>query len=747
MRRTVSVGILGLFLLACGSESGGGGGGRAGGGSGGDGASGGTGGAGGAGGVEAGAALSLPGHEGETIAVPLHGHVGVRVRVDSRRAVAGPLRILLEGELPPGVWAGTTADAAPGSFEGLELEGGEEEAVLYFHAGADVETLDDAVDLRLRGSGEGWEEVLAARLQVSALVTTTRDEGPGSLRDMIESAPAIQERPTIGFAPWIFSSREGAHHITLQSSLRITESLTIRGPLHDDRPLVAIDGGERIRLVEVGTEEMVAAGETLDVRLVGLRFQNGKVVGAGGGCVLNHLPLRLEEVVFAGCRAETGGPDMYEGMGGGLLGAWPKGSVEIIGSRFEGNRARRGAAAFLNAKVVIEDTSFVENEAEFIGGALSIGTQEEVSIAVSHFIRNAARVGGALVFDGDSLIVNDSHFIGNAAVREDGGGGGAIYLETGPDDTVYILDSIFQNNAGKPKGGAILNSRARLLVERSQFLENEAHAVIGDTKPSLGGAISTKSEGDNLIVRDTVFKGNQAGRGGALHVDGKLLMERCSVIENVSEGWAGGIDLVAAANATIENSTIAGNEALVVGGLYVHDGANAELTYVTITGNRATGAGNEDGSLDRPGPVGGLALANAELKMGRCIVAGNEATGDTTRDIWVEPRIDRVATFESKGYNLVGDTHGSAKLLAPNPLLRPEAGDLAGNQTAPAGVLDPRLEALREVAPRAWVAMPREASDAIDRIPAAQCASASQLDQREARRPSGEGCDAGAVER
>lgn len=737
-----------LLLLACGSETkpGGGKGGPDGpggtGGSAGAGGTGGEGGAGGSGGGDEGAALSLPDYDDRPIAVPLHGHVEVRIEVDRARAGDGPLRIELVGELPAGVRAGVSAEGGSEPFESLELEVGKDAATIHFHSGEGVEALDAPVGILLRGSGGEWEEELEVEIQVSALVTNQNDAGPGSLRDLIERAPQIQARPRIGFAPWAFPPTPSVYRIALEDTLLITESMDIEGPHDEGRPLVVLEGGEAIRPIMVGSREMVTSGATMELGLAHLRIEKGKALG-DGGCILAHLDLELDEVVFSECVAEDAGTGL-DSRGGAIF-AGGRSHLRISGSRFLKNRAMSGGAVAVGGKAKFEATAFVDNHADRFGGALQLWTEEEQEIIDCLFERNEAELGGAIVFvDGPLLRIDETRFIGNAAVRGDYGGGGAIFNEVGQTDTIHISNSLFQHNSGKPFGGAIMSDRGHLLVETSRFIENEAHAVILGSA-SVGGAIHSWTDGgDNLSIFDSLFLRNKADTAGAIHADGNLWMEGVSVIENVAEGWAGGIDLVHAERAHIENTTIANNRAEVVGGIHVHAESTLRMIHVTITGNRATGGG--DGA-DRMGPVGGLALANAELALGRSIVAGNEATGDTTRDIWIEPSLVEVAHFVSRGFNLVGDTHGSAKLLAPSILLNGALGDLWGNKTGPGGVLETRLEEVKEVGPRAWVAIPMEGSPAVDRIPLDDCEDSPATDQRGAARPRGDGCDSGAAER
>lgn len=718
-----------ILGVACGSEGGPSGkrdvdgtGGSGGGGSGGD--------------DPGGKFLALPGYEERPISVPLRGQVEVEIRLHRERAGnAGEIHLTLEGNLPEGVLFGGRE---------LRIEEGEDSAFLSFGAGNDVKALDEPVRLTLRATGENLEEELSFELQVSAMVTTLEDTGSGSLRDVVESASKISENPTITFAPWIFTAEDAPHVIELESPIVVESSLTIAGPESEDEPLVILDGKGITRILQLGTEESILEGRVEKVKVFHLGFTDGYTdpMEPGGACILSLFELEVDSSHFRGCIAAD--EEHRSSAGGAILAFQSK--LEIKKSRFFQNEASSaGAVAVAAAPLVVSESVFEKNVArQNFGGAIGVSRAKLEVRDGSKFIENRARAGGAIEIGSSSRgEIIDSEFAGNQA---ESAVGGAILLSD--HGQLTIQGSQFRENEARGHGGAIMSGGSELVVEDSIFEGNQAKALeeMSEETDHCGGAIAGSES--HLEIRGSLFRKNHAGRGGAIFIKGGTVrVESSSIVENTALGWAGGIDFDDARESLLLNSTIAKNEALLAGGVYVHFESEVSILFSTIVRNRATGIEDEDGSTTRPGPVGGIALANATLTMGATIVAENEATGDLTNDFWMEPdRGANVAEFTSLGYNLVGDVAGSAKLLSPTPLLRADRSDQSGDGEGD-GALDPQLEALQEVKKRFWIALPQASSPVLDRVPATECREVTEVDQLETPRPVGDRCDIGAVER
>ena len=168
-----------------------------------------------------------------------------------------------------------------------------------------------------------------------------------------------------------------------------------------------------------------------------------------------------------------------------------------------------------------------------------------------------------------SITINTAHTVRGAGARTT-----TIALQTGVDDRVFFLDdatisisgvTITGGNTTGPGGGFFVNSTAALNLSDS--------AVVGNVADRGGGIYSLAP----LDIKRTLIADNQA-LGGS------------------DQAFGGGIE-VANGSATLENTTVTGNEALSEidngitgrgGGIYTS--ANLDLHNVTIAENEA-GAG------------------------------------------------------------------------------------------------------------------------------------------------------------
>lgn len=352
--------------------------------------------------------------------------------------------------------------------------------------------------------------------------------------------------------------------------------------------------------------------------------------------------------------------------------------------------------------VTITDSTFSDNglngNGETSGGVIH-NDGGTLTVRGSTFNNNIISgnvgTGGAIAVPNGEATITDSTFISNRALD-----GGAIYLGTGGSAT--ITGSTFTTNIGG-FGGAIQSNATNLMVEESTFTGNDA--VIGS-----GGAIWLYN-GTANVIRDSEFVSNSTvTTGGAvncfaagLSITGSTFSQNEAI--NTNTITANGAGIFSTCNIEVSNSTFTANAAEDGGGAFYQEGTRtATLEYVTVVDNTATfGAGiYNDGS------------SSSTLIISKSIVAYN-AKGNCG------------GVIDSGGYNLSDDTYCSAFTQTGDvqeanvPFL--ELGDYGG------------ATATRPSAPD---------SEAIDHIPAANCAST--VDQRGIDRPQGNGCDSGAVE-
>lgn len=264
---------------------------------------------------------------------------------------------------------------------------------------------------------------------------------------------------------------------------------------------------------------------------------------------------------------------------------------------------------------------------------------------------------------------------------------------------VLSLDTVnMQNNSSA--AAAILNQNT-LLVLSSTFTSNTNTATDfnGD-----GGAI--ENDGGTATIRTSTFTSNTAGRdGGAIaNISGDVRVERSTFKGNSAARYGGAIR--SASDMVVRNSTFNANTANAGGAIYQDGSGVSSVDYATIVGNSG---------VTFSGGVYNDGAATSTLTISRSIISGN-SNGNCD------------GVLVSGGYNLWSGTT-TCPFSAP------------GDATEPA-TLTPG--ALANNGGPTQTMLPAAGNPAINHIPSAQCLI--PVDQRGAVRPSGAGCDSGAVE-
>lgn len=213
----------------------------------------------------------------------------------------------------------------------------------------------------------------------------------------------------------------------------------------------------------------------------------------------------------------------------------------------------------------------------------------------------------------------------------------------------------------------------------------------------------------SLSVRRSTFSGNSAssatqGDGAAISNPSGELRVISSSFNGNSAGHFGGA-IYSSGPMTIENSTFTANSAIAGGAVYQEISGDATIRHATIVGNDASQYG---GGVYNEGSSG-----FSTLTIGRSIISQN-----------TNGNCDGV--LQSDGYNLWA---GSTNCALSGP------GDMQAS--LPMGALANNGGPTQTMLPQAGNA-------AIDHVPNGQCVL--PLDQRDASRPAGAGCDSGAVE-
>ena len=252
---------------------------------------------------------------------------------------------------------------------------------------------------------------------------------------------------------------------------------------------------------------------------------------------------------------------------------------------------------------------------------------------------------------------------------------------------------------------------------------------------SCAGESVLEFEGTNdVTINDlTITGGNKTGLGGGIYFrDGTLDVNDSTLVDNQATGSGGAIN-GDFADIRIEGSTISGNSANNTGGVY----SNGLIVLInsTVTGNTSNNN------------TGGVAGADFIL-LAHATVVGNSGPGGANVSLDGEGADLRIAASVIAS-PLGGGTN--CELAAPTlssgySFSDDDSCDLSGTGDVENGG-DPMLGALADNGGPTLTMHPEPDSALIDLVALAFCDPGGLAeDQRDAPRPVGAGCDAGAVE-
>lgn len=395
------------------------------------------------------------------------------------------------------------------------------------------------------------------------VVRNTADSGPGSLRAVLDGAPAAS---TVRFDPSLAQKTIGLSG----GQLTAKRDVIIDGA---DAPGVTVSGRNASRVLFVP--------RNVNITIRNLAVVDGRAMG----------------------------PDLATGAGGGLFSAGFN-TVALDRATFRGNSAAVGGAvnASDHSTVTVTGSVFENNDGTlarngFSGGAVSNGAGGTLTVKNSRFRQNKGWVGGAIYSLLGPLRVEGSEFTDNSSPS----GGGAIYTDGaaprgacgksagGPID---IVSSSFRGNRGTGEGGALflyVYCGDRVLIDRSTIVGNTA--VPDSRGVALGGGLRGSSSG-TLTIRGTTIADNTARQGGGV-----------AVLEDGEP-------------AAIENSTFSGNKA-VGGGNASQGGALVLINNSRPLAIRQSTIVNN--SADFASAAFAWFAGNPSISLADSIVAGNSA--------------------------------------------------------------------------------------------------------------------------
>jgi predicted outer membrane repeat protein len=327
--------------------------------------------------------------------------------------------------------------------------------------------------------------------------------------------------------------------------------------------------------------------------------------GIGAGVWVVGADLIMQRVTFDGCVAVDGGAIYADGAGlsledvtftdnaadsvnfgrGGAIYAVNSTVADMTSTTFENNMAATsgGAMAYEGGSLILRGGSVGNNEAAGHGGGLwlSSTTASLVDVTMDGNIATDGHGGHVSAVDGELELHNS--FLNNGTAGEAGGGLAA----TGT--SVSILNGAFNDNGATSNAG----TGGGLYVASAGTLSMTSVSVANNSAEVRGGGLHLVDSGGNLA--QVIFSGNDALEGGGLFHNGNLtlLLDGAEFTSNTADhGGAVYWDPDAVSTVTVRDTSFTNNVAVQEGGaIHVTRGALANFVSNEFVGNEAAVGG------------------------------------------------------------------------------------------------------------------------------------------------------------
>ena len=299
------------------------------------------------------------------------------------------------------------------------------------------------------------------------------------------------------------------------------EEILMAWPGHTSPIGTTIEGEEGTVFTNTGESRFFSIGKNVNLKLTGIKVQNGNASGSTGGAV-------------------------YVSDASALL--------ELESCVFEKNSADTGGALYVAGGLIANATDFISNSATTAAGAVGLTGSGTVSFTDCNFRNNkAVRHAGALQNFGAlgmQLNITGGEFIGNSTTETTAGGGGALSFRGSETETVIDGVQFSGNIAGKDGGAMRIAAANTVVVKNTQILSNKA---------VNGGGIFVNA---GNVDFGGVLQGNIAtDKGAAIYVAGASVtrLNNAIITENQSKTYAAGICVNSSADVWLNNCSIFAN--------------------------------------------------------------------------------------------------------------------------------------------------------------------------------------------
>ena len=400
---------------------------------------------------------------------------------------------------------------------------------------------------------------------------------------------------SVGGAIDNFGGHTGGAQLTVDDSIFINnQAVSAAGPYGGSGGAIENNSGPNQRHSSTAVIRNSTFMDNLATGGDGATGNGGALVNEGMGAAMTVSGCTLTGNRSVGGPGGDGETTLSQGIGGGILNAFPGATLMVTDSAFLNNQARGGDRATITADNPLTGGG--------LGGGLENAAGGTATVLSSTFSGNQARGGAAAGFGpGGSgvggaiqnsnslppspramLTIMDSMLIGNQALGGQGGGGASTFP------------------GGLGVGGAIDDSFfSDAVITHCMLIANQAIGGHGEQHggDGLGGGIAVGfnallgfTDQSTVQVSGSTIDGNVAGGGSG------------SETGPSGDGLGGGLAIIAGSSATVSASTIEENHALggaaagnglgLGGGVY-NLGMFTFDDLTTIRRNRASTSGDD----------------------------------------------------------------------------------------------------------------------------------------------------------
>ncbi|MDR2425620.1 MAG: autotransporter domain-containing protein [Endomicrobium sp.] len=431
-----------------------------------------------------------------------------------------------------------------------------------------------------------------------------------SLNSTIVSAPGN---------PFISDINLSTASITLEGNLSVISSKTIVFKSSDISGKTIIDGDNAYR--------GIVANSSSNLSFMNINFQNAYNPSNDGG----FLRITASSISFGGSETSFKNGLAYSG---GAFAAVGNSSLHFSSAAiFNSNSAIEYGGAFYSNRTVLvfdEETRFINNIAEYSGGAFAADTnsnitfngytlfegnktidnngagffahRSDINFVTSRFENNASfDMGGGFYSVQSNIVFSGSAvFVGNSAKFSGGASAIGSYSDIRFEDNAF-----FSSNTAVNGGGAIFISTSNLSFAKNTIFEDNVSLL-------SGGAIAVDHYATVLFNGESYFRNNKTDEnGGAIaNINAAVILSSASHFENNSAKYGGAI-YISSGNLSLSDTVFDGNTASNTGGAIYLAGISAlEKAVLTVnTSSETSFINNKAGNVSNALYLGDYSLA------------------------------------------------------------------------------------------------------------------------------------------